>query len=216
LPIALVVLPVVIGAVIVGVLLFMGGGKVVQSILHHETTPPFDFKVGKTSSISTSDKFRGKDLQSKADQVAQQALPTIDTLFTEAYLNPNNWKHDDYGSALDEFDDAARPTAERELATVTLGPDAGSTYTSVAPGKSKVWFRVLFDPSGNPSQVVAKVRFHALGKRTDGTYTDITAHGEFFMRGSDWTIYSFTIGRADHETAPPAGPSPGASPSASS
>ena len=206
----------VIGAVVVGALLFMGGGKVVSHFLHHEPTPAFDFKVGKTAAISTSDKVKGKDLQSQADQVAQQTLPTIDALFTEAYLNPNNWKHDDYGSALDEFDDAARPSAERELATVTLGPDAGNTYSTVTPRKSKVWFRVLFDPSGNPSQVVAKVRFHALGKRQDGTYTDITAHGEFFMRGSDWKIFAFTIGRADHETTPPAAPSSGASPSASS
>jgi hypothetical protein len=215
-PIGLIVLPVVIVAVVVGALLFMGGGKVVRNILHHETTPPFDFKVGKTTSVSTSDKFKAKALQSKADQAAQAALPTIDTLFTEAYLNPNNWKHDDYGSALDEFDDAAQPSAEHQLATVTLGPNAGSTYTSVAPSKSKVWFKVLFDPSGNASQVVARVRFHALGKRPNGTYTDITAHGEFFMRSGDWKIYAFTIGRSDHETTPPAGPSPGASPSASS
>jgi hypothetical protein len=207
---------VVILVVAVVALLFMGGGKVVSHILHHEATPPFDFKVGKTSSVTTSDKFRAKDLQSKADQVAQEALPTIDALFTEGYLNPNNWKHDDYGSAFDEFDDAARSSAEQQLATVTLGPNAGSTYSSVAPGKSKVWFKVLFDPSGNPSEAVARVRFHALGKRTDGTYTDITAHGEFFMRGGDWKIYAFTMGRTDHETTAPASPSSGASPSASS
>jgi hypothetical protein len=215
-PLGLLVLPAALVAVIVGALLFLGGGKVVRNLIGQDVTPEFDFKMGKTVAISTNEKFTPPDLQSKADDVAQEALPTIDALFSGAYLDPNNWKDGSYDSALDQFEDVARPTAERELATLTLGPDAGQTYASVSPGKSKVWFRVLFDGSGNPSEAVAQVRFHALGKQKDGTYMDVTAHGEFFLRGDEWKIYAFTIGRSDHETTPPAGPSPGASSSPSS
>lgn len=203
------VLPVAIVVAIVGVILFVGGGKVVGVFTHGDEIPPFDFKLGKTIGIPTKEGVRSPSLQAKADEAAKAALPTIDAFFTEAFLDPGNWKDGSYDSAFDGFDEVARHRAETALETLTLGPDAGKTYASVTPGKSKVWFRVLFDPSGDPSQVDAIVRFHALGKGKDGTYTDITAHGQFFLHdtGDGWKVYLFTMGRSDHETTPPAGPS---------
>lgn len=211
LPLGVLVLPVVIAVVIVGALLFIGGGRVIKAVTGNDETPPFDFKLGKTAAVSTSDSASPADLQPTADGVAQEALPTIDTLFTEAFLDPGNWRDGSYDSALDTFEEAARATAEGQLETVTLGVNAGDTYASVAPGKSKVWFRVLFDPQGNPAEIDAIVRFHALAKGKDGTYTDITSHGQFFLHdtGDGWKIFGFSVGRADHETTPPAGPSGG-------
>lgn len=179
------------------------------------STPAFDFRAGKTIAISTSETVRAKDLQTMADQTAVEVTPVIDALFTQAFLNPENWRNGSYDAALEAFDDAARTSAENQIETVTLGTSAGDTYDTVGPGKSKLWFRVLFDADSKPKTVVAVVRFHALGKRTDGTYTDITAHAQFFMHdtGSGWKIFSFKVGRTDHETTPPPGPS--GSPSAS-
>lgn len=179
------------------------------------STPTFDFRAGKTIAISTSDQVRAKDLQTAADQTAVEATPVIDALFTQAFLNPENWRSGSYDSAFEAFDDAARTSAEKQIETVTLGTTAGDTYDTVSPGKSKLWFRVLFDADSKPTSVVAVVRFHALGKRKDGTYTDITAHAQFFMHdtGDGWQIYSFKVGRTDQETTPPPGPS--GSPSAS-
>lgn len=181
------------------------------------STPAFDFRIGKTIAISTSESVTTKDLKAAADQTAVDATPVIDGLFTQAFLNPQNWRDGSYDAAFDGFDDAARTSAEKQLETVTLGTTAGDTYNTVSPGKSKLWFRVLFDAESKPETVVAVVRFHALGKRKDGTYTDITAHAQFFMHdtGDGWKIFSFKVGRTDHETTPPPGPSgsPSASPS---
>lgn len=179
------------------------------------STPAFDFRAGKTIAISTSENVRAKDLQTAADQTATEATPVIDALFTQAFLNPDNWRNGSFDSAFEAFDDAARTSAENQIETVTLGTSAGDTYDTVSPGKSKLWFRVLFDADSKPKTVVAVVRFHALGKRTDGTYTDITEHAQFFMHdtGGGWKIFSFKVGRTDHETTPPPGPS--GSPSAS-
>jgi hypothetical protein len=206
-----VVLPVAIVVAIVVAILFVGGNKVISVISGGDEAPPFDFKLGKAIGIPTKEGVRAPSLQAKADETARAALPTIDAFFTEAFLDPGNWKDGSYDSAFDGFDDEARHRAEAELGTLTLGSDAGKTYTTVTPGKGKVWFRVLFDPSGDPADVDAIVRFHALGKGKDGTYTDITAHGQFFLHdiGDGWKVYAFTLGRSDHETAPPAGPSAG-------
>lgn len=179
------------------------------------STPAFDFRPGKTIAISTSENVTTKDLQAAAGQTAVEATPVIDALFTQAFLNPENWRDGSYDSAFEGFDDAARTSAVNQIETVALGTTAGDTYNTVSPGKSKLWFRVLFDADSKPKTVVAVVRFHALGKRKDGTYTDITAHAQFFMHDTSdgWKIFSFKVGRTDHETTPPPGPS--GSPSAS-
>jgi hypothetical protein len=218
LPLAIVILPIVL---VVGgsIALFALKGGSIPGISNgpDNSTPAFDFRPGKTIAISTSETVKAKDLQAAAAQTATEATPVIDTLFTQAFLNPENWRNGSYDSALEGFDDAARTSAEKQIETVTLGAKAGDTYDTVSPSKSKLWFRVLFDADSTPRTVVAVVRFHALGKRTDGTYTDITAHAQFFMHdtGDGWKIFSFKIGRDDHETTPPPGPSgsPSSSPS---
>jgi hypothetical protein len=216
LPLAIVILPIVL---VVGgsIALFALKGGSIPGISNgpDNSTPAFDFRPGKTIAISTSETVKAKDLQAAAAQTATEATPVIDTLFTQAFLNPENWRNGSYDSALEGFDDAARTSAEKQIETVTLGAKAGDTYDTVSPSKSKLWFRVLFDADSTPRTVVAVVRFHALGKRTDGTYTDIAAHAQFFMHdtGDGWKIFSFKIGRDDHETTHP--PAPSGSPSSS-
>jgi hypothetical protein len=216
LPFAVVIVPVVlVAAGSIAIFALKGGSIPGLSNGPDNSTPAFDFRPGKTIAISTSENVKTKDLQAAAAQTAADATPVIDDLFTQAFLNPENWRNGTYDSALEGFDDAARTSAEKQIETVTLGAKAGDTYDTVSPGKSKLWFRVLFDADSTPRTVVAVVRFHALGKRTDGTYTDIAAHAQFFMHdtGDGWKIFSFKIGRDDHETTPP--PAPSGSPSSS-
>jgi hypothetical protein len=211
LPLAVVIVPVVLVAGGAIALFALKGGSVpgIFGGGPDNSTPPFDFRAGKTIAISTSENVPAKDLQTAAAKTALQATPVIDALFTQAFLNPENWRNGSYDSAFDGFDDAARTSAEKQIQAVTLGTHAGGTYDTVSPGKSKLWFRVLFDAESKPRTAVAVVRFHALGKRRDGTYTDITAHAQFFMHdtGDGWKIFSFKLGRTDHETTPPPGPS---------
>jgi hypothetical protein len=218
LPFAVVIVPVLLVAGgSIAIFALKGGSIPGISGGPDNSTPAFDFRPGKTIAISTSENVKTKDLQAAAAQTATEATPVIDDLFTQAFLNPENWRNGSYDSALEGFDEAARTSAEKQIEAVTLGTKAGDTYDTVSPGKSKLWFRVLFDADSTPRTVVAIVRFHALGKRTDGTYTDITAHAQFFMHdtGDGWKIFSFKIGRDDHETTPPPGPSgsPSSSPS---
>jgi hypothetical protein len=218
LPFAVVIVPVVLVAGgSIAIFALKGGSIPGLSNGPDNSTPAFDFRPGKTIAISTSESVQTKDLQAAAAQTATEATPVIDALFTQAFLNPENWRNGSYDSALEGFDDAARTSAEKQIETLTLGKTAGDTYNTVSPGKSKLWFRVLFDADSTPRTVVAVVRFHALGKRTDGTYTDIAAHAQFFMHdtGDGWKIFSFKVGRDDHETTPPPGPSgsPSTSPS---
>jgi hypothetical protein len=217
LPLAVVIVPAVLVAGGAIALFALKGGSVpgIFGGGPDNSTPAFDFRAGKTIAISTNEKVRAQDLQTAADRTAVEATPVIDALFTQAFLNPENWRNSSYEAAFEVFDDAARTSAENQIETVTLGASAGDTYETVSPGKSKLWFRVLFDADSKPKTVVAVVRFHALGKRKDGTYTDITTHAQFFMHdtGDGWKIFSFKVGRTDHETTPPPGPS--GSPSAS-
>jgi hypothetical protein len=218
LPFAVVIVPVVLVAGgSIAIFALKGGSIPGLSNGPDDSTPAFDFRPGKTIAISTSESVKTKDLQAAAAQTATEATPVIDDLFTQAFLTPENWRNGSYDAALEGFDDAARSSAEKQIETVTLGAKAGDTYDTVSPAKSKLWFRVLFDADSTPRTVVAVVRFHALGKRTDGTYTDIAAHAQFFMHdtGDGWKIFSFKVGRDDHETTPPPGPSgsPSTSPS---
>ena len=217
LPIAALLAPVVLVVAVASLIFVVGHGKVSGIFTgggQDETTPAFDFRIGKTHTVSTSEKTDPKDLRSAAKGATTDAAPLIDTLYTEAFLNPSNWRDGTYDSALEVFDDPARQSALGQLDTVTLGAAAGETFDGVDPDKGKLSFKVLFDANGKPTTVVAIVEFQALAKGKDGTYTEIVSHGQYFLRESGcWKIFSFSVRRADHETRPP--PAPSGTPSAS-
>ena len=89
-------------------------------------------------------------------------------------------------------------------------------YDRVTPEKGSIGFTVLFDPAGSPNTAVARVRFSALGERSDGTFTLIVSKGELFLRDIDgWQITAFDVTRQDRETQPPPSPAPSGSASPS-
>jgi hypothetical protein len=137
----------------------------------------------------------------------------IDDLYTNAYLDPSNWGHDDYEEVFTAFDPDAAATAEQSVETLTLGATAGNVFDTVDPGRSKLSFQVLFDPDGEPETAVVSVIFRATAERKNGTYLAVVSEGEFFLRQEEgWTITAFDVTRDDHETHPP---SPSASTSVS-
>jgi len=149
--------------------------------------------------------------------VGQAITPAIDDLYTNAFLDPSNWRHDDYDEVFETFAPDAAATAEQSVETLTLGATAGDVFQTVEPGKSKLSYQVLFDPDGAPETAVVTVIFRATAERKDGTYLAIVSEGEFFLRQVDgqegWKITAFDVTRDDHETQPPS-PSASASPSA--
>ncbi len=212
---ALLIVPIVLVAVGVGIFLMLRGGDVPIIGGDEEVTPPFDFIVKGATAVATVSDSDKTALAASADQVAQEITPTIDDLFTNAYLDPSNWKDGDYEEVFATFAPDAVGTAEGSVETLTLGADAGDVFDTVDPGKGKSTLRyeVLFDPDGNPETAVVTVIFRATGERKDGTYLAIESEGEFFLRQIDgWKITAFDVTRDDHETQPPS-PSASVSPS---
>ena len=215
LPLALLIVPVVLVAIGVAILLALrgGGGPIIGG--GDEPAPPFDFIVKPATAIPTAPDADEAALSASADEVAQEITPMIDDLYTNAYLDPSNWRHDDYEEVFTAFAPDAAATAEQSVETLTLGATAGDVFDTVDPGgKSKLTYQVLFDPDGAPESAVVSVIFRATAERKNGTYLAIVSEGEFFLRQVDgWTITAFDVTRDDHEKEPPS-PSASVSPSA--
>ena len=212
-PLALLIVPLVLLAIGVGIFVMLSGGDVPIIGGSAEVTPPFDFIVAPAKGVATATDADKAALAAGADQVAEEITPTIDDLFTNAYLDPGNWRDGDYEEVFATFAPDAVATAEQSVETLTLGADAGDVFKTVDPGKSKLHYEVLFDPDGKPDVAVVTVIFRATGERKDGTYLAIESAGEFFLRQIDgWKITAFDVIRDDHETQPPS-PSATASPS---
>jgi hypothetical protein len=218
LPLALLIVPVVLVAIGVAILLALrgGGGPIIGG--GDEPAPPFDFIVKPATAIPTAPDADEAALSASAAEVAQEITPMIDDLYTNAYLDPSNWRHDDYEEVFTAFAPDAAATAEQSVETLTLGATAGDVFDTVDPGKSKLTYQVLFDPDGAPESAVVSVIFRAAAERKNGTYLAIVSEGEFFLRqidgqGEGWTITAFDVTRDDHEKEPPS-PSASVSPSA--
>jgi hypothetical protein len=181
-----------------------------------EVVPEFEFRLGKTGAVATVAEADQAALTAQAETVTQDVVPVLDDLYTNAFLDPANWRDGDYEEVFALFSDEAAGAAAESVETLTLGATAGDVYDSVTPKKGSLSFSVLFDQEGNPHTVVATIRFTALGARLDGTYTSIASEGEMFLRDLDgWRITAFDVRRADEETRPPPTPSPSGSASAS-
>jgi hypothetical protein len=218
LPLALLIVPVVLVAIGVAILLALrgGGGTIIGG--GDEPAPPFDFIVKPATAIPTAPDADEAALSASAAEVAQEITPMIDDLYTNAYLDPSNWRHDDYEEVFTAFAPDAAATAEQSVETLTLGATAGDVFDTVDPGKSKLTYQVLFDPDGAPESAVVSVIFRATAERKNGTFLAIVSEGEFFLRqvdgqGEGWTITAFDVTRDDHEKEPPS-PSASVSPSA--
>jgi len=221
-PLALIVVPaVLIGAGVVLVLLLTGGGKaIIDQVIPggDEPVPAFDFKLAKVAVIATTEDADVDALRPLADGAVNDVAPVLDTLFTAAFLDPNNWKDGEYAEAFEQFSDASIDTAQLHgIDTLTLGANAGDLYDAVTPNKGSIRFEVLFDNDGNPFSVAAHVRFYATAERKDGTFVAIVSHGVMFVRdsGSGWKVQAYDMKRNDHETeAPSASTGSSATPSA--
>jgi hypothetical protein len=144
-----------------------------------------------------------------ADAVKKQ----LDTLFETAYVDPGSWG--DPGEIGNLFTDGAKGQLKDDIATITLGDNAGDTYASVDPGKSSAKVRTLTDKSGNALRAAADISFAGLAKHKDGTYTEITVKGTFFFvkDGDTWRIEGYSLDRKEKPAKAPV-PKDSSSPSA--
>jgi hypothetical protein len=208
-PLALILAPIALVAVgVILILVLGGGGDGVLGIVGGEEpsdeVPAFDFRLGKVGVEATVAGTDAETLKPQAQTVSEEIASVVDDLYTNAFLDPTNWREGDYEEVYELFADEAAPSAEQGVETLTLGAAAGDVFASVEPERGGLTFRVLFDLEGNPDTVAVDVRFVALGERQDGTYTAIVSNGSLILHELDgWRIVAFDVERADKEARPP-------------
>jgi hypothetical protein len=176
-----------------------GGGLIGSS---DEITPAFDFAQGKTSAVSvTADK---KQVPADANRAATDITSTLDTLYTEAFLDPANWRDGSYDEVWPLFADQAADAAEQDASTLTVGSGGGDAYTKIADPKGRIQVKVLLNDDDKVATAVAVVRFKAIGTRTDGKETVFRSSGQYFLQpgGDGWQVYSFSVNRGDSVREP--------------
>ncbi len=221
-PLALALVPVALIAVGVVLILTLGGGEggIIDDIIPggddgpSDEVPAFDFKLSKVDIVATDEDAEIEALRPTAEAAAEEVAPVLDDLYTNGFLDPTNWRDGDYAEILTLFTADAATSAQGSLETLTLGATAGDVYETVTPRKGSLRFTVLFDQDGAVDTIVVRVRFYALGARTDGTFISIVSAGQVFLRDVEgWKITAFDMRRNDQETEAPT-PSPSASTSA--
>jgi len=207
-PLALFVVPAVLVALGVVLLLVLGGGPDSIPIIGggpDDTVPKFDFKTTKSAGISTVSEFDKVALAASAEQTGAEITPTVDDLFTNAFLDPSNWREGDYEEVFAAFAPDALPAAQQGVDTLTLGTTAGDLFEDVEPAKSSLQYRVLFDQDGNPETAVVRYTFNATAERKDGTFLAIVSSGQLFLQDlGGWKITAFDVVRSDTEAEAPA------------
>jgi hypothetical protein len=197
---------IVLGAVLFFLLRSGNGGSVLGG--QDNTIPGFNFRLANAIAIPVRREGSGK-LAAKAKDAAGRVTKTMSTLYTEAFLDPGNWRDGSYDSVWPIFDDTSQATAQQEEATLTLGGTAGQTFDTVSAPTGRLVVKVLFDRRNEPITAVAVVDFQALAKGKDGTYTQVVSTGQYFLRpgSGSWRVISFSVSRGDHPTVPSPGPS---------
>lgn len=214
LPLALLLVPVVLAGLGIALFLVLGGdgGGIIGGDDDSDVVPEFDFTVGRAKAVATAPEADAEALETEAGDIGLEITPVLDELYTNAFLDPANWREGNYEEVLAVFSEGAISAAQQSVEVLTLGATAGDVYDRVTPETGSIGFTVLFDPAGSPNTAVAQVRFTALGERSDGTFTLIVSKGELFLRDIDgWRITAFDVTRQDRETQPPPSPAPSGS-----
>jgi hypothetical protein len=119
-------------------------------------------------------------------------------LYFTGFLNPRAWQSGDYRGAWALFAKEAVDKARKDEDTLTLGPTAGTAYSSVTAGPSTLFIRVLLSKTGQASTAVAVVRFTATATTQDGASSSITSTGDFFLQPTrrGWSISGYDVHRS--------------------
>jgi hypothetical protein len=209
------IVPVALVAIgVLGFLLFRGGGP--AAIIGggpDDTIPAFSFAQGKTSAVAVKDEKK-KAVPESATTAASEVKTAMTTLYTEAFLDPANWRDGSYDEVWPVFFDNAIGPAQQDASTLTVGAGGGDTFTKIAEPKGRLNVKVLLNDKDQVATAVAIVRFSAVGTRSDGKLTVFHSSGQYFLRpgGDGWQVYSFDVKRADQVKEP----KPSAAPSGSS
>jgi hypothetical protein len=190
-----------------GFLLF--GGDV--SLIDNGPTGPGEFAFDlKGVRASATSKTPPAELRDAVREAGTGVKATMDELFFRAFVDTDSWG--DYASAYELFDGPAAERAEEDAEVLTLGTDASDVFEALTPATSTLSVAILTNLKDVPSTAVAEVQFLADAEKKDGTSTQISSTGSFFLRQVDgvWRIFAYRVDRGDEEAV---APSPSGSPS---
>lgn len=189
----------VVAVLVLGVgafLLFGGNGSIPIPIpgLNEPDVEPFTFANVRTKVASVSD-TKLKKLDDVATEASAQVTPVLEELFMLTYVDPDAWG--DYGDAWDLFVDEAATQAEADVEVLTLGAAASDLYEELLAGDSRVRLVVLTDTEDKAVRAVAEVEFVATATLKDGSSTQISSEGSYFLvrDGDDWRIVAYDVQR---------------------
>jgi len=174
-----------------------------------EAPGEFSFRLGNVQA-SPITKTPPSELKDVAREAGAEVKETMDELYFRAFVDTSSWG--DYATAFELFDGDAAARAEADAEVLTLGPTASDVYGSLDPTSGTLTISVLTDKRDAPFTAVAEAQFLANAVGKDGTSTEISSFGSFFLRQVDgvWRIFAYRVDRDDQAAA---GPSPSGSPS---
>lgn len=187
------------------------GGNGITSIFNTVPPPPgFTFNLTSSRFEPTAAGGNKQVQAASAKQVGTIMRNSLDAVFTTAYLDQSSWG--DTGDIEDSFTDDAKGHLKDDVDVLTLGPNAGDTYTFVQPEKSQLKAKVLTAKDGTALRALASVNFVAIATHKDNTYSKITVTGAyFFVKGSDgWKIEGYRLNKSEKATPAPASATPSA------
>jgi hypothetical protein len=141
-------------------------------------------------SVQRRDKVVGK-------RAATTAAAALTDLYTEAFLDPANWRIGSYTDAFGVFSAGASRRARERTAVLTAGPDAGGRFEQILPVSGSIDTRILLDRSGKPALVLSAVTFRAEAVGPEPMM--LRSEGRFFFQlvQGRWKIVSFLVNRND-------------------
>lgn len=191
----------------VGSFLFFGGDV---SLIDEPSGPgDFSFALGNVQASPITD-TPPPQLKDIAREAGASIKETMDELYFRAFVDSSSWG--DYAAAFELFEGEAAASAELDTEVLTLGPTANDDFEAMASPSGTLTIAVLTDKKDVPVTAVAEVQFLADAQRKDGTSTEISSSGSFFLRQVDgaWRIFAYRVDRADQAAEEP---SPTGSPS---
>src|SRR5207247_1514740 len=144
------------------------------------TVPEFSFDLGKALPIPTVEGANVKKLRAPAADAQASASDVIDTFYTEAFLDPSNWRDGSYDDVFTAFRSDAASQAQNDLGALTAG-SVGDTFSKITPAHSTLKTNVLMDSKGQPASMVAIVKFVAKGTAIGGGTHTFVSLGQFFL-----------------------------------
>lgn len=187
----LVLVPLLVVGVAVGAYLYFRGG---DELPPRRAVPakPFTFTRGQTHFVVV-----GGSASKLTPEQREAARSGVDNLLNDLYdagfVTKPRWEKGTFTAIFQHFAEAAAEQAQKDLAELTLGPEA-ERLRSVKPGEGILKISFLMNKQ-EPVAAVAEADFQAEGKLVGGGNLAITHQGRFFLRVIEgaWRIVGYDV-----------------------